>query len=63
MVNTVKVGEQTPTVTFTAALDGKLVNAGWSLNKGEIGTIPQAPSALPTLPVSHTRSRRAASAF
>src|SRR5438874_1324725 len=43
---TVKAGEMTPPVTFSASLDGQPVKAGWSLNKGEIGTIPGAPSEL-----------------
>jgi hypothetical protein len=45
---TVKSGDMMPTVAFTATLDGQPVKAGWSLNKGEIGTIPAAPAETGT---------------
>ncbi len=37
---TVTAGQQTPTVTFTATVNGKPVNVGWSVDRGEIGTVP-----------------------
>jgi hypothetical protein len=44
-VVTVNVGATTPTVAFQATLDGSPVNAAWSLDRGEIGTIAAGPSA------------------
>ncbi len=41
---TVQAGQMSPTVTFSATLNGQPVNAGWSLTKGEIGSIPQTAS-------------------
>ncbi len=42
---TVAPGQSTPTATFTATLDGKPIAAGWTIDRGDIGSIPQAPSA------------------
>jgi len=41
---TVTVGQPAPTVTYTATLDGQPANAGWGVDKGNIGTIPVGPS-------------------
>jgi hypothetical protein len=45
---TVPIGQTMPTVTYTATLDGKPVNAGWVIDKGNIGTIPKGPSMSAT---------------
>ena len=37
---TVPAGATTPTVTFTATFDCKPVNAGWSVDKANVGTVP-----------------------
>ncbi|MFT3769411.1 MAG: dickkopf-related protein [Minicystis sp.] len=42
---TVPIGQTTPTVTFTATLDGQPANPGWSVDKGNVGTIPKGPSS------------------
>ena len=36
-----------PTVAYTATLDGSPVNAGWSVDRGDIGTIAAGPVARP----------------
>ena len=41
---TVNIGQTMPTVTYTATLDGKPINAGWSVDQGAIGSIPAGPS-------------------
>ena len=41
----VTVGQAMPTVTYTATLDGQPANAGWGVDKGNIGTIPAGPSS------------------
>jgi hypothetical protein len=43
---TVAVGQALPTVTYTATLDGQPANAGWGVDKGNIGTIPAGPSTV-----------------
>ena len=41
---TVQPGQNTPTVTYTATVDGKPVNAAWSVDRGSIGSMPSAPA-------------------
>ncbi len=40
-LQTIKVtlGQKTPTVTYTATLDGKPVKVGWTVDRGAIGTV------------------------
>ncbi len=45
---TVTAGQTMPTVAFTATLDGKPINAGWSVDRGNLGTIPAGPSDTAT---------------
>src|SRR5438094_9091295 len=45
---TVVAGQMTPTVSYTATLDGQPVNAGWSVDRGDIGTVPLGPSPTAT---------------
>ncbi|MEZ4298537.1 MAG: hypothetical protein R3B70_26535 [Polyangiaceae bacterium] len=40
---TVGIGEQTPTLMYTATLNGNPANAGWGVDKGEIGTVNKGP--------------------
>ncbi|HEX4405749.1 MAG TPA: hypothetical protein VH560_13015 [Polyangia bacterium] len=42
---TVQAGSTTPTVHYTATVNGNPVNAGWTVDQGNIGTIPQGPSS------------------
>ncbi len=42
---TVSVGQQTPKVTYKATLDGNPVSAGWSVDRGDIGTMPSAAAS------------------
>jgi hypothetical protein len=42
---TVKIGGTTPTVTFKATLDCQPVSAGWTVDKGNVGSVPLAPAA------------------
>jgi hypothetical protein len=51
---TVVAGQNKPTVTYSATLDGKPVNAGWGLDKGNVGTIPPGPSDMATFTPSGT---------
>ena len=44
----VKAGQSAPPVTYTATYDGQPANAGWGLDKGNLGTIPPGPSAMAT---------------
>src|SRR5690349_16020566 len=44
----VPLGTQAPTVSYTATLDGQPVAAGWSVDKGEIGTVTPGPSSMAT---------------
>lgn len=41
---TVGIGQQTPTVMYSATLDGQPVSAGWGVDRGEIGTVAPGPS-------------------
>ncbi len=45
---TVNAGQTTPTVAFNATLNGGAVNVGWSLDRGDIGTIGAGPSSVGT---------------
>ena len=42
---TVQAGNTTPTVHYKATVNGNPVNAGWTVDQGNIGTIPQGPSS------------------
>lgn len=44
----VAIGQQTPTVTYTATLNGAAVNAGWSVDRGNVGTVGVGPSSTTT---------------
>ncbi|HZS41409.1 MAG TPA: hypothetical protein VFF06_31485 [Polyangia bacterium] len=46
---TVVAGQTTPTVTYTATLDGQPVNAGWSVDRGDVAAISLGPSSSATL--------------
>jgi WD40-like Beta Propeller Repeat len=41
----VQAGQHAPTVTFKATLDGQPINAGWTVDRGDIGTMPSAPAS------------------
>lgn len=41
----VSAGSNTPTLTFTATLDGSPVAAAWGVDRGEIGVVEQGPAA------------------
>lgn len=41
---TVPIGAQAPTVTFTATLDGLPIKAGWSVDRGDLGSITTGAS-------------------
>ncbi len=41
----VGLGLNTPTVTYSATLNGSPVNAGWGVDQGAIGTVPTAPAS------------------
>ena len=45
---TVTAGQTMPTVGYTATLDGNPVNAGWALDRGDLGTITAMPSSAAT---------------
>ena len=45
---TVNAGQITPSVTYTATLNGSPISAGWGLDKGNVGTIPAGPSTTAT---------------
>ena len=51
---TVVAGQSTPTVGYTATLDGAAVNAGWALDRGDLGTIPAGPSSAAAFTPSGT---------
>jgi hypothetical protein len=51
---TVVAGQSTPTVGYTATLDGAAVNAGWTLDRGDLGTIPAGPSSAAAFTPSGT---------
>ncbi|HMY15652.1 MAG TPA: hypothetical protein PKA58_04945 [Polyangium sp.] len=40
----VALGQSMPTITYTATLDGKPIGAGWSVDRGDLGTIPAGPA-------------------
>ncbi len=42
---TVPIGQTTQTVKYTATLNGQPVSAAWSVDQGNIGTIPAGPSS------------------
>jgi hypothetical protein len=42
-VITVNAGDNMPTVTFESTFDGSPVAAGWSVDRGEIGTVEEGP--------------------
>jgi hypothetical protein len=42
----VTAGQSTPTVTYTATLNGSPVNAGWSVDQGAIGTVTPGPASM-----------------
>jgi hypothetical protein len=46
---TVGIGQMTPTVTFTATENCVPVSAAWSVDKGNIGTVPTAPATSAVL--------------
>lgn len=45
---TVPINQSAPTVAYSATLNGQPVNAGWSVSKGNIGSIAPGPSAMGT---------------
>ena len=45
---TVAAGQTTPTVKYTATLNGQPIGAGWGVDKGNVGTIPAGPSSTAT---------------
>lgn len=45
----VGLGQQTPTVTFSATFNGSAVNAGWAVDKGAIGSVPTGAAPTATL--------------
>lgn len=44
-VITVASGQTTPTIEYTATLDGMPVDVTWQVNRGEVGTVAGGPSA------------------
>ena len=44
----VNLGQTMPTVDFSATLNGSPISAGWSVDRGDIGSIPKGPSATAT---------------
>jgi hypothetical protein len=45
---TVTAGQSPPTLTYVATYLGQPANAGWGLDKGNLGTIPPGPAAMAT---------------
>jgi hypothetical protein len=41
---TVAAGQQSPTIQYTATLNGNPISAGWGVDHGNIGTVPAGPS-------------------
>lgn len=41
----VNIKSQTPTIMYTASLNGQPVNAGWGVDRGEIGTVEAGPKS------------------
>jgi hypothetical protein len=51
----VGVGQMTPTVVYNATLDGAPINAGWTIDRGDLGSIGAGPSSQATFaPVGQT---------
>jgi hypothetical protein len=50
----VAIGEQTPTIEYSATMDGAPVNASWTVDRGNVGTIPVAPASSATFTPSGT---------
>jgi hypothetical protein len=44
----VPIGQNAPTVGYTATLDGAPIGAGWSVDRGEIGSVPPGPASSAT---------------
>jgi len=42
---TVNAGQTTPTITYSATLNGQPISAGWGLDKGNVATIPAGPAS------------------
>jgi hypothetical protein len=42
---TVVAGQSTPTVSYAATLDGNPIKAGWTVDRGDLGTIPAGPAS------------------
>lgn len=42
---TVTMGQALPTVSYTATLNGQPANATWSVDRGDLGTIPMGPGS------------------
>ncbi|APR87250.1 tolB protein precursor [Minicystis rosea] len=42
---TVPIGQSTPTVAYTATLDGQPANVGWGVDKGDVGTVQAGPAS------------------
>ncbi|MRG91130.1 TolB family protein [Polyangium spumosum] len=45
---TVVAGQNTPTVTYSSFLDGNPIGAGWSVDRGEIGSVTPGPATTAT---------------
>jgi hypothetical protein len=43
---TVGIGQTSPTVIYTATYNGAPANAAWTIDKGNIGSVPQAPTNM-----------------
>ena len=46
---TVTAGQTTPTVVYAATLDGNMIGAGWTVDRGDLASIGAGPSAQGTL--------------
>jgi hypothetical protein len=51
---TLTAGTQTGAVTYSATLNGVAVSAGWSIDRGDLGSITPGPSAMGTFTPSGT---------
>jgi hypothetical protein len=51
----VRMGEPAPSLTYTAMLDGRPINAGWGVDRGEIGSIPPGPASEAAFTPNGTR--------
>ncbi|NUP09889.1 MAG: hypothetical protein HOW73_27905 [Polyangiaceae bacterium] len=45
----VTIGQQTPTLAYTATYNGSPVNAGWSVDRGNLGSVAAGPASTTTL--------------